>query len=391
MNICFYKPAAGTFNADTGGVQRITQTLKSELEKLGVKVWLCTTQPNHKDTSRGSAVIYLPDNKEDSIHNKVFLNDWLIQEKIDVFINQLAYSSETQSLMEVVSKSNTKLINVHHNCISCLYEHFPHIFRSNSPDWLSKAIGFFGLWSVVKTIFKISSKRKWLRAINQSDAFVLYFDSFVNELKDFYKIESKQVKVITNPAFFDSLRESELSITKRIVYVGRIVENQKRIDKLLKVWKRLHTELPDWNFDLVGDGSYMERAKEFIEKHQLDRVAIHGFREPKQYWLGADVFTLTSDYEGFGLVLVEAQAFGTVPVAFNCFSAISEVINNGESGVIVSNYDEDAMVNEVLDLVRNPHVLMDMKKAGLKKTQDFDKTLIASQWYSLLLELNPKN
>ena len=385
MNICFYKPGAGTFNADTGGVQRITQTLKSELEKLGVRVWLCTT-PSKKDFSRDANVIYLPDSRENSIHNKNFLSVWLRQAKIDVFINQLAYSSETQSLMEVVAKSKTKLINVHHNCIRCLYNHFPHIYRSNSPKWQIKVIDSFGLWPLIKILFKITSKRNWAKAIDQSDAFVLFFESFVKELEELYNIESEKIKIITNPSFFSPITGDKLSLTKKIVYVGRIEENQKRIDKLLRVWKRLHNEMPEWTFDLVGDGAYLPQANDFIVRNNLDRVSVHGFQEPKRYWLDADIFTLTSDYEGFGLVLAEAQAFGTVPVAFDCFSAISEVVSNGESGVIVPNYDEDLMVERVLELVRNPNILMNMKKAGLMKVLDFDKSLIASKWYDLFLE-----
>lgn len=90
---------------------------------------------------------------------------------------------------------------------------------------------------------------------------MVYFDSFVHELKELYNIDSSKIHVITNPAAFDPIRPDELRINRKVVYVGRIVENQKRIDKLLTLWKRLHNDYPDWTFDLVNDGSYMQRAK----------------------------------------------------------------------------------------------------------------------------------
>ena len=382
MKVCFYTPNAGTFQSREGGVQRITRIIKEELEKKGVQVFLCTTAYASNLQYKEDGLYVLPGKIEDEPSNRKAFARLIQQEDIDVVINQAAYSKPSLNLMDAL-RGKVKIINAHHNCVRCHYEHYPFIFKSNRPKWIGNAISSLRLWPLVKALYLKTSKRQWLRAVHQGDAFVVYFDSFVQELNDLYRIQYERVHVITNPAAFEPLREEELRINKKIVYVGRIIENQKRIDKLLSLWKRLHEAFSDWSFDLVGDGPYMQKAKAFVKENKLERIAFHGFQDPEPFWLEGDIFTLTSDFEGFGMVLTEAQALGTVPVAFECFSAIHEVIDHYKSGLIISDYDEEQMFQGVKHLIENPSVLMDFKRAGLHKVGYFDKEKLASKWYSL--------
>lgn len=385
MKVCFYLPNAGSFKSTEGGVQRITRITKLELEKKGIEVFLCTL-PSLNNVDNDDLIV-LPSSQEDSKENKLFLFDWIESNKIDVFINQYAYAKESQSLMSSVVESRAKLVNAHHNCIKCLYEHFPHIFKTNKPKWIGTIINVFNLSSLLRYVFLLKSKQKWQSSIHQSDAFVLYFDSFEKEMRDLYNLTSEKIYTIANPAAFDAIDESKLRLNRKIVYIGRIEENQKRIDKLLRIWKRLHEEFPSWFFDIVGDGTYMQNAKEYVANHNLERITFHGFKDPEPFWMDADIFTLTSDYEGFGMVLTEAQALGTVPVVFNCFSAVNQVVKNNESGVIIDNYDEEQMFQAVKSLIMDPKRLQHYKKNGLNNLKKFDKEFLATQWEKLFMDL----
>ena len=382
MKVCFYKPNAGTFQSREGGVQRITRIIKSELEKKGVKVLLCTTAHASNLQYAEDGFYALPSKSEDDVSNKEAFARLILQKGIDIVINQSAYSKPSLNLMDAL-KGKVKIVNAHHNCVRCHYGHYPFIFKSNRPKWIGNAISSLRLWPLVKALYLKTSKKQWLRAVHQGDAFVVYFDSFLQELHDLYSIQSDKVHVITNPAAFEPLPEDQLRFNKKIVYVGRIIENQKRIDKLLNLWKRLHAAFPEWSFDIVGDGPYMEKAKAFVKENKLERIAFHGFQDPEPFWMEGDIFTLTSDFEGFGMVLTEAQALGTVPVAFECFSAIHEVIDHNKSGLIIPDYDEEQMLEGVKYLIENPSVLMEFKRSGLHKVIDFDKERLASKWYRL--------
>jgi 3-dehydroquinate dehydratase len=141
---------AGNFTSREGGVQRITQILKKELVELGVEVFVCTTTSNENSSS--SEVFKLPNVVVDSKENKVALNRFIRNNMIDVFINQSAYSRSSLNLMDAITKESVKLVNAHHNCIKCLYEHYPFIFKSNRPKWLSESIIMLKLWPLVKRL-----------------------------------------------------------------------------------------------------------------------------------------------------------------------------------------------------------------------------------------------
>jgi glycosyltransferase involved in cell wall biosynthesis len=83
------------------------------------------------------------------------------------------------------------------------------------------------------------------------------------------------------------------------------------------------------------------------------------------------------------MVLMEAQALGTVPVAFDCFSAIGEVINDGVSGIIIRDSDEQKMYEEVATLMKDEGKLMKFKANGLEKVADSNRSLIAKKWVKL--------
>lgn len=389
MTISFFFSGAEDFSNTNGGVNRIVDILKNKFEDAGHKVFLITNMPLQNQRTSDD-VIYLPDNKLTTHENFKFIKKFVQQNKVDIFINEVAYSPECIELCLAV-KDLTKVINVHNNCIKCLYDHYAHIFKTNRNPRLVKLVEKLNLWFLVKLLFKIRSKKVWQAAIGSSDAFIVYFDSFVNEFDELYKIKSDKIKVITNPSTYDDLSQIvDFTLKKKFVYVGRIVEVQKRIDKLLSLWHKLHDEFVDWTFDLVGEGNYTEKAKLYVKNNNLNRITFHGIQNPYQYWLDADIFTLTSDFEGFGMVLIESQSAATIPITFNCFSAIDEVVAHNESGIVVEDFDVENMYQAISDLLKDENKIKQMKKNGLKQALDFDQEKIANIWLKLFNELKSK-
>lgn len=378
MHIAFFQRNPSDFNPNMGGVQRIVRLLESGLSSNEVKVSLISgSAPNVPSDD----VIYLTNEKLISEENIQLFKEVITAYKIDCIINEDALDFEVLALLKHRPK-DVKLISVHNNCVKCLEEQYENIFRANRGVVLTKAVDLIKGWSLIRFLFRTKMKRQWIELIKSSDAIVVYFDEFKKEIEELICSESEKVFTIANPSSFEIIKREKLY--KKIIYVGRIEKNQKRIDKLLSLWKSLHEDLPDWDFDLIGDGSYMNQVKKYIDENNLTRVTIHGWQDPLKFWDQADIFTLTSDFEGYGMVITEAQARGVIPVSFKCYSAIEEVIGDGASGILIDDFDLDKMRSEIVELAKNNGLIKKFKSELDSNLDKFKIDTIAKQWLNLI-------
>lgn len=121
----------------------------------------------------------------------------------------------------------------------------------------------------------------------------------------------------------------------RLIYVGRL-SKEKRVDRLVSAWKELCHEFEDWELVLVGDGPERPALERLAHELELPRVVWRGWA--KNVWgelASADVFCLTSDYEGFPQAMLEAMAAGVAVVSMDCSPAVRETIRNGFDGIVV--------------------------------------------------------
>jgi glycosyltransferase involved in cell wall biosynthesis len=154
-----------------------------------------------------------------------------------------------------------------------------------------------------------------------------------------------------------------------IGFVGRLVA-QKDIFTLLDGFARFHSKYADSRLVIVGKGPLEDSLKSFA--HQLgigDSVIWAGFRDDISHVMAAlDVFALTSHYEGFGLVLLEAMAAG-VPVVGTRVGAIPEVVHAGETGVLIGPGRPEELCSAFESLL-DPHSRERMGEAGRKRAED---------------------
>lgn len=384
MNICFF--ARFPIEPNKGGVQRITHILGDEFRKLGHQVFFLCLHTN-KPVNKSNYQFYLPEKKVNAKENKKEIADFVAQKGIDIFINQASVYSDVIDLVKEVKPKGAKLITVHNNCVECLHKLYREIVMSNRrKSLLWQCVDKLPVWSLLTFLSKTKYKMLFNNAMSISDCFVLYFESFKKELETLTNKEL-DIATIPNPASFEVNEQCVQSKEKRIVYVGRVVQTQKRVDRLMRIWHKLHDQYLDYEFDLVGDGEYLEDAKRYAEKYELSRIHFHGTQDPKPYLERAQIFTMTSDFEGYGMVLIEAQAYGAIPVAFRCFSSIDEVINNNQSGIIIDDFKEEEYILNVEKLINNKALRLSMIKNGFDQVHNFDRRKIVSLWANLFNNL----
>jgi glycosyltransferase involved in cell wall biosynthesis len=95
-----------------------------------------------------------------------------------------------------------------------------------------------------------------------------------------------------------------------------------------------------------------KKMEKFCQEHELDRVTFFGKDNPNEFYKKAKIFHMTSAYEGFGNVLVEAQSYGCVPFLFNSYSAALDIVSHKENGILVTP-NINKYVEETKDLMMN--------------------------------------
>ena len=152
-----------------------------------------------------------------------------------------------------------------------------------------------------------------------------------------------KVTVIPNPSTYYSDDVSDVNRLKgRIIAVGRLSE-QKRFDRLIDAFSLIAAKYPSWYIDVFGDGPLSKSLNERIEKKNLiGRVRLNSpTRAIILEYQRSQFYALSSDYEGFGLVIIEAMSCGIPVVATDCPYGPSEIIDDGKTGLLAKMEVQD--------------------------------------------------
>ncbi|EAZ92058.1 glycosyltransferase family 4 protein [Crocosphaera chwakensis] len=178
----------------------------------------------------------------------------------------------------------------------------------------------------------------------------------------------------------------------RIIYVGRLVEEQKQISLLTKAFCRAVKEVPNTEAIIYGSGSSSDAVEKIIaEESQGLPIKLGGkidSNKVQQHLLQSHVIVLLSDYEGLPIALMEAMACGVVPVCLRIRSGIPELIDNGVSGLLVDDRG-DSFVNAIRRLQQETELWEKLSQGARAKIEaDYSDTVGADKWANFLRELS---
>ena len=186
--------------------------------------------------------------------------------------------------------------------------------------------------------------------------------------------------VIYNPLTLTPGKRSEGN-THRFLAVGRFSHRHKGFDLLIKAFHIFAQHHSDWTLDIVGEGVEKELYTLLIQKYHLeDRVFIHPFTKNIQvYYSKAQIYVLSSRWEGFGLVLVEAMTHG-LPVISSDLPTSKEIM--GDFALYFKNGDVDELAQRLEDATQIDW--QNKSKKALKIAKRFDINNIIKQWKQLI-------
>ena len=247
------------------------------------------------------------------------------------------------------------------------------------------------LWAI-NAIVKASIRFVYRR----SDAYVLLSDRFKDSFQRYTGIDDNgKLRAIGCPiTIATDYQTNWLNVKKhQILYVGRMDKENKRVNRIVEVWEELCRSYGDagdiesWELILVGGGPHLEELRQYVEEQKVPRVTFTGFvsEDPVRYYADASIFVLTSDLEGFAMVLAEAMSYGVVPIVYGSYPTVRDIIDDGENGFITSYpYSHDETVARVRDLMRDDMLRRRMAISAIEKSKLFTLETISEKWEGML-------
>ncbi|AWG23044.1 galactosyltransferase [Flavobacterium faecale] len=378
MNIALFLEQS--FDPDAGGVQRSTSKLAKIFKDEGHNVIVITSNYQSSEIELWNQI---PIISIDFKKRKSELKKILEKKQISIIINQAGYSLKLTKNLIHSSNDGIKIINtLRINPLNFYtnYKQFIGLFLN------SNKLGFLNNKIVQKIILRyhIIKQRSDLNyIIKNTDAFVMLSKGFTPELYFLapnLKKYNHKIHSISNPFEKPILNIAQIEKDNIILFVGRLNILQKRVDLLLEIWKKLHKTLPDWKFWVVGEGEDQVFMENYCKENNLNRVTFFGKNNPNEYYKKAKIFHMTSAFEGFGNVLVEAQSYGCVPILFNSYAAAQDIVTHNENGLLVAPFNSDEYVDVTTTLINNPDKLSQMALNGYENVNRFSYDETYKKW-----------
>lgn len=297
----------------------------------------------------------------------------------------ITFFKELKKSLKILKLKKNLMIGVIKNCDSDVIISTRDIHN----NWLSK----YGRDKTLKIGWEHNHHHNNKRYINKVTKSVLGLDYFVLVSKDltkFYseKLKDKKVKCVYIPNSINFFPQEKAKLeTENLISIGRLSHEKGYLD-LIDIFKELHQKYPDSKLNIIGDGPDRKKIEKKIRDNKLeDYIILHGFQEKEyinKYLEKSSVYIMTSYTESFGLVLLEAFAYGIPCVAYSSAEGANEIISDNWDGYLIKDRDKNKMIKRICELLSNRNRRLIMGANGIKKAQEFNTQKTKQKWIEII-------
>lgn len=372
-----------------GGTERISSRIACGLTALRYRCFLAYKHDLHLDEPE-TCFVREVNASQDS------LEQFVVGNKIDCVIVQ-KMTRDVRVMADIKQRHHLgfKIYSVLH--FNPGYEEYSATFKSfcsgllhfqNVKEYVKDVVRT-AMFPIYKMFYPLRNKELYRTVYKYSDKVVLLSDSFICQYVKYARLRDKsKFVVIPNALSFDEYLSTKNipNKKKQVLLVSRLAETPKKITIALRLWAEIEKEqsLKDWSFKIVGDGPDRENYERMARGLNLQRVEFCGRQNPRKYYEESRIFMMTSAFEGWGLTLTEAQQFGCVPIAFDTYTSVHDIIDSGVNGYIVAKWDIDGYVEKIKLLMDNPERFQAMAANAIESSKQFDLKNIIQYWNNLI-------
>lgn len=363
-----------------GGMERVLYNkVKYLSERMGYDIFIVTTDQHNRppfypfpkevrmvdlginyseDNVKGAFGKIIGYLKKKKKHQQL-LTELLMREKADIVVS--LYPSESSFIPDIKDGSK-KVLEIHY----CKF------FRLQ-----------YGRKGVLGLIDRLRTK--------QDERIVSRFDRFVvltQEDKGYWR-NIPNITVIPNAAMHVGEKYADGSV-KRVIAVGRL-DYQKGFDRLIKAWKviQLSGRFKEWKLDIFGQGEWEDMLNRMIQEYDIaDTACIHKpTKEIGNEYAESSMLVMSSNYEGFPMVMIEAMACGLPVVSYDFKCGPKDIIDNGRNGLLVREGDIDGLANAMMELMGDETLRQRMSVNAKKVVDTYSEENVMKQWLDLFASL----
>lgn len=171
---------------------------------------------------------------------------------------------------------------------------------------------------------------------------------------------------------------------KRAIIVGRYTE-AKGYDYMIEAWRIVHKKHPDWTIHTYAMGEEEERVRAKIQSCGLQDTIIMNppTDDIMSEYLNSSICVVSSVFEGFSMVLIEAMACGLPCVSFDCPYGPRNIINDGVDGYLVDYLNTEALADNICKLIEDKELRKEMGRKGRINVLRFSREKVMQQWVAL--------
>jgi len=385
--ICFLVDSIFSF----GGVQRVTAVIAKELSKENNVTIVTFDKPEAKDTSlyglNEANLAYrffqypsTPAWKEKCCKAYSYLYRKVLpqtQQTSDLYMHSSFPSEKRDALAEELKTGNyDTIIGVHAPLAARLAACRKMLGPTKLIGWVHNS--FEALFNPTSLYIGPELQRHYVYQFRKLDATIV----LCKHDADTYRAYDPQLNttVIYNPLTLTPGKQSE-GTSKRFLAVGRFSRQHKGFDLLIEAFRIFAKENSEWTLDIVGEGVEEPIYRKMMKDYQLEeRIHIHPFTNNIQkYYSEAQVYVLSSRWEGFGLVLVEAMAHG-LPVISSDLPTSREIM--GDFGIYFSNGDVNGLARRMAETTKIDWQAK--SRQALEISHRFNIKTIADTWHKII-------
>ena len=219
-------------------------------------------------------------------------------------------------------------------------------------------------------------RRYFLHALSKVEALVALTEGDAQEWREYHQ----HVCVIPNFLYLHKVIISNQN-SKHVIFVGRF-DYQKRVQDAITIWKFVSKRHPDWTLDVYGEGVMSEEIQKLASS--VGNVIVHNpISEIFLAYSKSALLMMTSLFEPFGLVIVEAMSCGLPVVAFDCPYGPSDLITDGKDGYLIKERDIDFFTDRVCQLIENRDLRIKMGQLAISTTKRYVADEVMPLWLQL--------
>lgn len=310
-------------------------------------------------------------NYEDDFGKNIISKTILHYRKNHVYKKRLAKIIKIENpdvCISMFGKELEFICNMNLSCKIAAELHFNQRLRhdvlmANHHGWLWEQIGKF-------------RTRQMIRETKGLDSLVV----LTKEDMEQWQKTNNNICQIYNPLPYESNEVATLN-DKTIISVGRL-SPQKNYSSLIRAWKLVHQKHADWQLKIWGDGELKEQLQEEIQEQGVEQSCHLCGRTDnvsKEY-LHSSAYVMSSAFEGFPMVLLEAASFGLPLISYACYCGPKDIIESGKNGYLINQDDVRGLADAICKVIEDESLRKEMGRQSKIISKRFSQDNILPLW-----------